>query len=189
MQRVLHIREGSGGNEKDSQGRNFQKYKIQTRSSKIIVAWKEMSHILRSENRDKDCTLIQEDTNSGTAKQLVRRISQIHLPQPTDFNAEMELDKAVNPETRPKKLLREFSKLSVVEASGFNIMDKKFEEVKGKFMNLSDAHLNFVLQTRCWPRNQNQTLETALFRLVQYLLVSTTTSPSSATLSCWRPSV
>ena len=78
---------------------------------------------------------MQEDNNSGTAKQLVRRISQIHLQQPvgpSKEKEEMEPGNAVNPETKPKKLLREFSKLSVVEASGFNIMDKKFEEVKGK---------------------------------------------------------
>ena len=81
--------------------------------------------------------IFQEDTNSGTAKQLVRRISQIHLSQPiVRTNSEEELDKVVNPETKPRKLLREFSKLSVVEASGFNIMDRKFEEVKGKSVNL-----------------------------------------------------
>ena len=103
--------------------------------------------------------VLQEDTtNSGTAKQLVRRISQIHLPQPivrTDYNAEEELDKVVIPETKPKKLLREFSKLSVVEASGFNITDKKFEEVKGKSVNfLLGANPIFFLQTKFWPRTQ-----------------------------------
>jgi len=79
--------------------------------------------------------IVKEDTNSGTAKQLVRRISQIHLSQPiVRTNSEEELDKVVNPETKPRKLLREFSKLSVVEASGFNIMDKKFEEVKDQVL-------------------------------------------------------
>ena len=110
--------------------------------------------------------VLQEDTtNSGTAKQLVRRISQIHLPQPivrTDYNAEEELDKVVIPETKPKKLLREFSKLSVVEASGFNITDKKFEEVKGKSVNfLLCANPIFFLQTKFWPRIQCQVPERA----------------------------
>ena len=33
----------------------------------------------------------------------------------------------------------------MVEASGFNIMDKQFEEVKGKFMNLSPRSTEFCL--------------------------------------------
>ena len=54
----------------------------------------------------------------------MRRISQIHLGQPLDKPA----NEPKTPATKPRKILREFSKLSVVETGGFNMTDKTFEE-------------------------------------------------------------